>query len=67
VLGSSPSSGIMCLPFNHKYKVISSREMEDISFGEPGILRTDILYSCSKCHKRKVKSVRGWWTLEELK
>lgn len=29
--------------------------------------KTDVLYVCLKCHKMKVKTIKGVWTREQLR
>jgi hypothetical protein len=50
-----------CLPFFHDYVEVGLKRMEDVTFGTPGIKYTDFYLRCTRCGKRRVKSVSGWW------
>lgn len=42
-----------------RWKEWKRQTIEDISFGEPGILRTDFYLECERCGKEKKISMDG--------
>lgn len=45
----------------HDWEELDRARMNDITFGEPGIRRTDFLMQCKECKARKVTSKKGHW------
>jgi len=56
----------MCLPFCHKWKTKTVYKYRDISFGEPGTMHTEVLYTCRVCGKARVKCYSGLFNLPDF-
>ena len=50
----------------HRWQVRGVQHVTDVSFGLPGIPRTDVLRRCARCGRLKRKSIDGTWTATQL-
>jgi hypothetical protein len=50
----------------HRYLPVRVTHVRDVSFGEPGVMRTDVYQRCVKCQKPRLKRLPGFWRLCDL-
>ena len=50
----------------HRWQIRGVQHVRDVSFGYPGIPRTDLLRRCTRCGRLKRRSIDGTWTAEQI-